>query len=78
MNELEANDYTSYFLAYSGSNEYIVGTLDPGITFACNISHTLISADTKEEVINQAADIGIVIEPEDFEENYYDESDYDE
>lgn len=76
MNELEANEHTTYFLAYSGSNEYIVSTLDPGITFAT--SHTLISADTKEEVIKQAADIGIIIEPEDFEENYYDESDTDE
>jgi|TARA_R100000149_G_C5756106_1_gene63151 hypothetical protein len=71
INEIEAAEQPVYFVAYSGSNEYIVRTLDPGLTFAT--SHTLISADNKQEVIDQASVLGMVIEPEDFEDNYEDD-----
>lgn len=73
MNEIAAENNVVYFVAYSGSDQYIVSTLDPGINLATN--HTIISGNTKQEVIDQAAALNIVITEEDFDLNLEEEDD---
>ena len=65
MSDLVAEDNVLYVVAYAGSDEYIVSSLEPGITLATN--HTIISGYTKQEVIDEAAPLNIIITEEDFD-----------
>ncbi len=75
-NHIEA-ETDQYYLAYQGSDNYIVGSIDAGQHLHTGLEVLLVK-DTKQEIIDEAAALNLTITESDFEDEEFNPLDYPE